>query len=117
MGSFTVTSENVFTQSAEDIYDFISNPHNWPKTYRGSAGMESTVKTPLNVGDSWTETVRVGEFECRSTWTLLTAERPRKFEFRQVDNIGQRPDGTGGVDGFPTITYPPGSFLFMASPR
>jgi hypothetical protein len=33
----TSTSESEFTQSAETVYDFVTNPQNWTKTYPGSA--------------------------------------------------------------------------------
>lgn len=105
MGSFTVTATNLITHTPTAVYDFVSNPHNWPLTYEGSASMDSTVQVPLNVGDTWTETVRRGDFEFASTWRLEVAERPRKFEFRQIDGIGARPDGSGGVPGFTSISY------------
>ena len=37
MGIVTSTSETAFTQSAEAVYDFVTNPANWTKTYPGSA--------------------------------------------------------------------------------
>lgn len=61
---------------------------------------------PLAVGDVWTEIVKLSDaFECRSTWRLIIAERPRKWVFQQVDGLAQAPDGTGGVDGITTISY------------
>ncbi|RZT84591.1 polyketide cyclase/dehydrase/lipid transport protein [Pseudonocardia sediminis] len=120
MGQFGASAETVFTQSPEEIYDFVSDPHNWPKTFKGSAGMASGMTLPLSIGDSWTEQIRVGDFECRSTWTLITAVRPSKFVFQQVNGIAEQPDGTGGLDGITTISYtltpqPGGGTLFHRS--
>lgn len=106
MGYFESSSQTVFSHPAEDIYDFVSDPNNWPKTYKGSHGIANQIKTPLEVGDVWTEVVQPSEtFSCRSTWKLITAERPRKWVFQQVDSIGAAADGTGGVDGITTISY------------
>lgn len=106
MGSFTATSKTLFDHPAEAVYDFASNPHNWPKTYKGSHAIANELRSPLEVGDSWTEIIKLSDtFSCRSTWTLITAERPRKWVIQQVDNIGQPVDGGAGVDGITTITY------------
>ena len=57
MGIVTTTSETAFTQPPEQIYDFVTNPANWPKTYPGSAHVGRVPeKLPLEVGDTWTET-------------------------------------------------------------
>ena len=107
MGSFTTESQTVFDHPAEAIYDFVSDPHNWPKTFKGSAGIaDQNLRIPLTVGDSWTEFIKVSDrFSCRSTWTLIIAERPRKWVIQQVDRIGEQADGSGGVDGITTIAY------------
>lgn len=106
MGSFTAESQTLINHPAEAIYDFVSDPHNWPKTFKGSSGIADELKLPLEVGDSWTELIKVSDtFSCRSTWTLIVAERPRKWVFQQVDRIGEQADGSGGVDGITTITY------------
>jgi hypothetical protein len=106
MGSFTTQSETLFDYPPEPIYDFVSDPGNWPKTFKGSAGIADHLAIPLKIGDSWTELISVGDgFQCRSTWTLIVAERPRKWVIQQVDRIGEQADGTGGVDGITTITY------------
>lgn len=120
MGTFSATGETVIHHPAEAIYDFVSDPHNWPRTFQGSAGMQEGMELPLQIGDTWTETVRVGDFECRSTWRLITAVRPSKFVFQQVGGIATRPDGTGGLDGITTISYtmtpqPAGGTLFHRS--
>ncbi|KAK4499767.1 hypothetical protein PRZ48_007953 [Zasmidium cellare] len=106
MGKFSITGETVFDYPAEVVYDFVSNPHNWGKTYKGSAGMQDrNLKVPLQLGDTWTEKVTLPPNMYLSTWRLITAERPRKFAFQQTNQIGMKEDGTGGVDGFTTITY------------
>lgn len=120
MGTFGAGAETVFTQTPEAVYDFVANPHNWPRTFEGSAGMASELELPLTVGDTWTEVVTVGDFTCRSSWRLITAVRPSKFVFQQVNGIGAAPDGSGGVDGITTISYtftaqPGGGVLFHRS--
>jgi hypothetical protein len=106
MGVFTASGETAFAFPAEEIYDFVSNPNNWPKTFRGSADIDTPLELPLKVGDTWSEVVKVGEsFTCLSEWQLITAERPRKWVFQQVDGIGQAPDRTGGLAGITTISY------------
>lgn len=36
MGIITMVAEAAFEHSAEKVYDFVSNPANWVKTYPGS---------------------------------------------------------------------------------
>lgn len=106
MGKFSITGETVFDYPADVIYDFVSNPHNWGKTYKGSGGMQDkNLKVPLEIGAVWTEKVTLPPNMYVSTWRLITAERPREFALQQVNKIGMLEDGTGGVDGFTTITY------------
>lgn len=107
MGVMSNTSETIFNYPPEIIYDFVSNPENWGRTYKGSAGVREGEKLslPLKVGDTWTEKVVLGENVYHSKWVLEIAERGRKFAFRQINKIGERPDGSGGVDGFCWITY------------
>lgn len=106
MGKFSITGETVFDYPPEVIYDFVSNPHNWGRTYKGSGGMQDrNLKVPLQLGDVWTEKVDLPPNTYLSTWRLITAERPRKFAFQQINNVGMKEDGTGGVDGITTITY------------
>ena len=106
MGSFTAMSQGLFDHPAEAIYDFVSNPHNWKRTFKGSDGPDAHLSLPLKIGDEWTEIVTLSEdFACQSTWTLIIADRPRRWVFRQTDHIGQALDGSGGVEGFTTISY------------
>ena len=35
MGIVTTSSETAFTQSPEEVYDFVTKPANWTKTYPG----------------------------------------------------------------------------------
>ena len=39
------------------------------------------------------------------TWTLIAAERPRKWLIQQVDGMGQPINGGPGVEGITTISY------------
>ncbi|UXA19857.1 SRPBCC family protein [Mycobacterium sp. SMC-4] len=104
MGIVTTTSENAFTQSAEEVYDFVTNPANWPKTYPGSAHVGTVPDTlPLAIGDSWTETGPDGNRIF--TWHLAIAMRPRLWVFNSVGNLGHDADGSGGMPGRITVRY------------
>lgn len=109
MGKFSITSETAFSHPAEVIFDFVTDPSNWGKTYKGSGGMHSKQATsltlPLKFGDEWTERVDLPPNSYLSTWRLITVDRPRKFVFQQHNNIGRKEDGTGGENGFVTISY------------
>ena len=57
MAIVTTVNETAFTQSAEQVYDFVSNPANWPQAYPGSVHEEGlTQASPLKIGDTWVET-------------------------------------------------------------
>lgn len=107
MGVMSVTSETIFNYPPEIVYDFVSNPANWGRTYKGSAGIppDENLKLPLKVGDTWTEKVALAENTYYPTWVLEIAERGRKFAFRSINNIGVAKDGTGGAPGICWITY------------
>lgn len=109
MGIVTTTSETAFTQSPEEIYDFVTNPANWPKTYPpGSAHVGKVVeKLPLEVGDTWTESGPDGKR--MFTWHLAIATRPKLWMFTSVGNLGHDADGSGGCPaGSPCSTSSPG---------
>lgn len=104
MGIVTTTSETAFTQSPEEIYDFVTNPANWPKTYPGSAHVGAVPgKLPLEVGDTWTETGPDGSRIF--TWHLAIAMRPKLWMFNSVGNLGHDSDGNGGMPGRITVQY------------
>ncbi|KAL4805223.1 hypothetical protein BDV18DRAFT_142180 [Aspergillus unguis] len=107
MGRVSVTSETTFNYPAEVIYDYVTNPENWGKTYKGSGGLKENehLELPLKFGDVFTEKVVLENNTYHSKWTLITAIRPRRWVFQQVDDIGKRADGTGGVKGTCTISY------------
>ncbi|KAF2486136.1 hypothetical protein BDY17DRAFT_307686 [Neohortaea acidophila] len=108
MGNFSITSETVFAHPAERVYDFVSNPGNWGRTYKGSGGMHEGskhLKLPLQIGDTWMEKVDLPPNTYHSEWTLITARRPTKFVFQQINKVGVNADGSGGVEGITTISY------------
>lgn len=105
MGKFSIESETAFAYPPEVIFDFVANPANWGRTYKGSGGVHQHLTLPLKFGDTWTEKVDLPPNTYLSTWTLITVVRPRKFVFQQVNKIGMKEDGTGGSDGFTTISY------------
>jgi hypothetical protein len=49
LGIVTTTSETAFIQSAETVYDFVTNPENWTNTYPGSAHIGNLPELPLKV--------------------------------------------------------------------
>lgn len=106
MGILTTSSDTTFAQSPEALYDFVTDPRNWPRTYPGSGAIEGIETLPLQVGDVWSEAGILGDLHCRYTWRLVTAERPWRWEFRSVGMLAHDPhDHAGGFEGITTISY------------
>ncbi|KUI39915.1 polyketide cyclase [Mycobacterium sp. GA-1199] len=104
MGIVTTSSETAFRQPAEAIYDFVTNPANWPKTYPTSAHIGGLPDhLPLRVGDTWTETGPDGDRIF--TWHLAVAARPTIWVFTSVGRLGHDRDGNGGMEGRITVEY------------
>lgn len=104
MGIVTTSSETAFSQSAETVYDFVTNPANWTKTYPGSARVgDLPGRLPLQVGDTWTEAGPDGSHVY--TWQLAIATRPRVWVFSSVGNLGHDADGNGGMPGRISVEY------------
>ena len=107
MGIVTATSETAFTQSAETVYDFVTNPENWTKTYPGSAHIGNLPELPLKVGDTWQEAGPDGDRIF--SWQLAAAVRPTLFVFTSLGRLGhERGDPGGlrtGMEGRITVTY------------
>ena len=99
----TTSSETAFTQSAETIYDFVTNQANWTKTYPGSEHIGDLPEVPLKVGDTWTEAGPDGNRIF--TWHLAIAMRPRMWMFNSVGRLGHDRDGNGGMEGRITVCY------------
>ncbi|OHV06753.1 polyketide cyclase [Mycobacterium talmoniae] len=103
MGIVTTSSETAFAHPAETVYDFVTNPDNWTKTYPGSAHIGKLPEVPLRVGDVWEEAGPDGERVF--TWQLAIAMRPRIWVFTSVGRLGHDRDGNGGLEGRMTIQY------------
>ncbi|MCV7218421.1 SRPBCC family protein [Mycobacterium crocinum] len=103
MGIVTTSSETAFSQSPETIYDFVTNPANWTKTYPGSNYVGKLDKLPLAVGDTWEEGGPDGDRIF--TWHLAIATRPRLWVFNSVGRLGHDREGNGGMDGRITVEY------------
>ncbi len=103
MGIVTTSSETLFTQSAETVYDFVTNPANWTKTYPGSAYVGKLDDLPLKVGDTWEE--GGAESDRIFSWQLAMATRPRLWMFTSIGRLGHDRDGNGGMDGRITVQY------------
>lgn len=104
MGIVTTSSETAFSYSPETLYDFVTNPANWTKTYPGSAHIENLPsRMPLAVGDTWTEAGPDGDRIF--TWQLAIATRPTLWVFTSVGRLGHDRDGTGGMEGRITVQY------------
>lgn len=103
MGIVTSTSETAFTQSAETVYDFVTNPANWTKTYPGSAHVGNLPELPLKVGDTWEEAGPDGDRIF--SWQLAIATRPTLFVFTSVGRLGHYRNGNGGLEGRTTVSY------------
>ncbi|MET0702675.1 MAG: SRPBCC family protein [Mycobacterium sp.] len=104
MGIVTTSSETAFPYPAEVIYDFVTAPANWTKTYPGGPRIADVPeRLPLQVGDTWTE--GHPEKDRIFTWQLAIAMRPKMFVFNSVGNLSHDSQGNGGFPGRMTITY------------
>jgi hypothetical protein len=107
LGIVTSTSETAFTQSAEAVYDFVTNPANWTKTYPGSAHIGKLPELPLKVGDTWEEAGPDGDRIF--SWQLAIADPPTTFVFNSVGRLGHDRDDPGGLksglEGRITVSY------------
>jgi hypothetical protein len=104
VGIVTTSSETAFARSAETIYDFVTNPVNWTKTYPGSAHITNLPdELPLKVGDTWQETHPDGHRIF--TWHLAIAMRPKLWVFNSVGALGHDRNGNGGMAGRITVQY------------
>ena len=74
MGIVTTSSETAFAHPPEVVYDFVTNPANWTKTYPGSNYVGKLDDLPLKVGDTWEEGGPDGKHIY--TWHLAMAMRP-----------------------------------------
>lgn len=106
MGVCAATSTSLIPFKRELVYNFITNPHNWPKTYKGSAGMQKNLSLPIKVGETWVETVGLGNNTYYSKWTLTTAIEPVQWIFLQTNGIAATDANiTDGHDGTTEIAY------------
>jgi hypothetical protein len=77
------------------VYDFVTNPANWTKTYPGSAHIGKLPELPLKVGGAWAEAGEDGDRIF--TWQLAIAVRPTMFVFNSVGRLAHDRDGNGGI--------------------
>ncbi|WP_072805327.1 SRPBCC family protein [Rhodococcoides yunnanense] len=103
MGIVTTSSATTFSQPAEVVYDFVSNPSNWVKAYPGTRHIGNLPSVPLKIGDTWEEAG--ANSEAVFTWQLAIAARPRIFVFTSVGLLGHGSDGSGGFEGRMTVSY------------
>ena len=104
MGIVTTSSETAFAYPAEVIYDFVTDPCNWTKTYPGSAHVGNVSNDmPLKIGDTRTEAGAGGDKVY--TWHLAIAMRPTMWVFNSVGNLGHDQAGGGGMPGRITVQY------------
>lgn len=103
MATVTLVSECTFNYPAERVYDFVSNPANWVKTYPGSKREEGlTDGKALKVGDRWTEEGPSGD---HYSWEVATTERPTLFVCQTLGRLGHDGKGEGGYAGRIEIRY------------
>lgn len=103
MGIVTTSSDTAYAHAPEVIYDFVTNPANWTKTYPGSSYVGRLENLPLQVGDVWEE--GGPDSDRIFTWQLAMAVRPRLWMFTSVGRLGHDRDGNGGMDGRITVEY------------
>jgi hypothetical protein len=100
VGIVTTSSERTFIHPPELLYDFVSNPANWTKTYPGGPQIRNVPEQlPLKVGDTWDEAHPDPEKDRVFTWQLAMAMRPRLFVFNSVGRLGHDSAGNGGLEG------------------
>ena len=103
MAIVSTVNETAYHQSAGQVYDFVSNPGNWPRAYPGSVLEEGlTSEAPLKIGDTWVETGPRGELY---SWHVAIAVRPRIWVCSTFGPIGHDRNGSGGVEGRITVQY------------
>ncbi|MET0704101.1 MAG: SRPBCC family protein [Mycobacterium sp.] len=103
MGIVSTSSETAFPQSPETVYDFVTDPANWTKTYPSSAHVGKLPELPLHIGDTWEEAGPAGDKFF--TWHLAIAMRPKLFVFNSVGPLGHDSEGNGGFEGRITVRY------------
>jgi hypothetical protein len=103
LGIVTTSSETAFSQSPETLYDFVTNPANWTKTYPGSNYVGKLDRLPLAIGDTWEEGGPDGDRIF--TWHLAIAVRPKLWVFNSVGRLGHDREGNGGMEGRITVQY------------
>jgi hypothetical protein len=103
VGVVTTSSETAFHHPPETIYDFVTNPANWTKTYPGSNYVGKLHELPLKVGDTWEEGGPDGDRIF--TWHLAMAYRPKLWMFTSVGRLGHDSEGNGGMEGRITVQY------------
>jgi len=103
MAIVTTANETMFMQPPERVYDFVSNPANWPQAYPGSVHEEGLSPAgPLKIGGTWVETGPNGELY---SWHVAIAVRPRIWVCSTFGPIGHDKDGGGGIEGRITVQY------------
>jgi hypothetical protein len=103
MATVTLVSETAFDHPAEKIYDFVSNPANWVKTYPGSTHEEGLpAAEALKVGDTWTETGPSGD---HYSWQVSMTNRPTLWVCETTGRLGHDGKGNGGHEGRIEIRY------------
>jgi hypothetical protein len=103
LGIVTTSSDTAYSHAPEVIYDFVTDPANWTKTYPGSNYVGRLENLPLQVGDTWEE--GGADSDRIFTWQLAMAVRPRHWVFTSVGRLGHDRDGNGGMDGRITVDY------------
>jgi hypothetical protein len=104
LGIVTTSSETAFMYPNEVVYDVVTNPANWTKTYPGSAHVGGLPDhLPLRIGDTWTEAGPDGDRIF--SWHLAIAMRPTLWVFNSVGRLGHDRDGNGGMEARITVQY------------
>ena len=106
MGVVTTSSATAFNHAPEKIFDFVTNPANWTKTYHGGPQIRNLPeRLPLAVGDTWDEAHPDPAKDRVFTWQLAITVRPTLFVFSSVGRLGHDSAGNGGLEGRMSIEY------------
>jgi hypothetical protein len=105
LGIVTTSSETAFMYPPEVVYDFVTNPTNWTKTYPTCTQIGGLPdELPLKVGDTWYEGGPEGGDKV-TTWHVAIAMRPTLFVFTSVGRLRHDRNGDGGREGRITVQY------------
>lgn len=101
MCSEKVQVEGHIKASAEEVYDFLTNPSQIPLVLPGLIENSDIPDLPLKVGDSFTYRYQVAGVVFEGKWIVSVADRPSRYSAKTVGGADSEWTYTmrGGSDG------------------